>query len=71
MKRAKDIASECKQDNIIVTYDLAIAKIAFKIQSTESPMFDNLFIQMGDFHTMMTFFHAVGKLVEFNSYIVS
>jgi len=64
MKRAQEIASLCQQDSIIVTYDLAIAKIAFQIQKSETPMFDNLFIQMGDSHTMMAFFHAVGKLIE-------
>lgn len=64
MKRAQEIASSCKQESILVTYDLAISKIAFQIQRTESPRFDNLFIQMGDFHTMMAFFHAVGKFIE-------
>lgn len=64
MKRAKQIAAECGQENICVTYDLAIAKVAFQIQCTEAPAFDNLFIQMGDFHTMMAFFHAIGKVIE-------
>lgn len=53
---AQNIAKECKQRNIIVTFDLAIACKAFKIQATMSPKFDNLFINMGAFHTEMAFF---------------
>ena len=37
---AKRIADECGKDEICVTYDLAIAKIAMQIQAEESPNFD-------------------------------
>ena len=44
MRQSQEVAKECKQSYIQVTYDLAIAKVAFQIQSIEKPMFDNLFI---------------------------
>ena len=36
LKRAQRIASECEKELLSVTYDLATAKIALKIQTTES-----------------------------------
>lgn len=64
LKMAKKIASEINQEVITVTYDLAIAKIAFQIQSTEAPFYDNVFIQLGAFHIQMAYFKAVGKYIE-------
>jgi hypothetical protein len=64
MLRAISIASEVGQRSIFVTYDLAITKVAMQIQSTESPKFDRLFIQVGDFHLMMAYFKAIGKFIE-------
>lgn len=63
MKRSFEIAEELKQPYIQVTYDLAIAKVALQIQSTEKPMFDKLFIHLGPFHIMMAYFKAVGKVI--------
>lgn len=48
------------------TYDLAIAKIAMQIQATEKPdntRFDNIFIHIGSFHIMLSYFKAIGKFV--------
>ena len=53
MRQCQQIARECQQSYMQVTYDLAIAKVAYQIQSTEKPLFDNLFIHMGGFHIMM------------------
>lgn len=64
MKQSQQIAEEVKQTNIQVTYDLAIAKVALQIQSTEKPKFDNLFIHLGPFHIMMAYFKAVGKAIS-------
>ena len=50
------VAEECDQDYGLVTYNLAIAKIEKRIQSKETPTFDNLFILFGSFHTEMSFF---------------
>ena len=63
MKTAKRIAEEIHKDEICVTYDLAIAKIALQIQAEECPRFDNIFIFMGSFHTELAHFHAVGIFV--------
>lgn len=40
MEQSKKIAEDLHQNYIQVTYDLAIAKIALQIQSTEKPKFD-------------------------------
>ena len=61
---ALKIAEECRQENIIVTYDLAIAKMAMQIQLIEKPKFDALFINLGAFHIEMAFFKALGKYID-------
>ncbi|CAH1114941.1 unnamed protein product [Psylliodes chrysocephalus] len=60
----KEVADQCHQDQIIVTYDLAIAKMAMHIQSVENPKFNGLFINLGGFHMQLAFFKAVGKAVS-------
>ncbi|CAH0731408.1 unnamed protein product, partial [Brenthis ino] len=64
MKQAQQIALECKEPYMEITYDLAIAKVALQIKSTEKPRFDNLFIHFGSFHIMMAYFKAVGKFID-------
>ncbi|CAH1115722.1 unnamed protein product [Psylliodes chrysocephalus] len=59
---SKEVADQCHQDQILVTYDLAIAKMAMQIQSVENRKFDGLFIKLGDFHMQLAFFKAVGAL---------
>ena len=61
---AQKIAEECNQDHIILTYDLGIAKSAMEIQITDSPEFDNIFINLGGFHIEMAFFKALGKYID-------
>lgn len=56
LKMSMDIADECQQDHIVVTYDLAIAAKAYKIQSDMSPKFDRVFINLGAFHTQLSYF---------------
>lgn len=53
---AQKIAEETNQNRIIVTYDLAIASKAYRIQANLAPRFDNIFINMGAFHTELSFF---------------
>ncbi|GFV11585.1 uncharacterized protein TNCV_975751 [Trichonephila clavipes] len=60
MEQAQVVGKECNQTYVQVTYDLAIAKIAYKIQSTSKPQLNNLFIHLGSFHLMMAFFKAIG-----------
>ena len=64
MEQSKKLAKECGQNYIEVTYDLAIAKIALQIQSTDKGKFDNLFIYLGSFHIMLVYFKAVGKFID-------
>lgn len=64
MIQSKKIAQDLHQHYIQVTYDLAIAKIALQIQATEKPKFNNLFIHLGPFHIMMTYFKAIGKVLN-------
>ena len=64
MKRSIDIVNTVKQRQALVTCDLAIAKIAKRIQSGESPVYDNLFIMFGSFHIKLFFFSLLGKFIE-------
>lgn len=64
MKQSQNICQEVQQSSIQVTYDLAIAKVALQIQATEAPRFDNLFIHLGPFHIMMSYFKTIGKFIS-------
>ena len=63
MKTAQKLAEESGKQEIAITYDLAIAKMALQIQAEEFPRFNNIFISLGSFHIEMAFFHAVGKFI--------
>ncbi|XP_031341089.1 uncharacterized protein LOC116169200 [Photinus pyralis] len=64
LKIAQNVASQCAQKYISVTYDLQIAKTAMQIQCQESPKYDNIFIHLGAFHVQLSYFKAVGKFLE-------
>ena len=64
LNRALKIAKECNLQTIPVTFDLAIAKVAYQIQATESPKYDNIFINLGAFHIELAFFNAIGKYIK-------
>ncbi|XP_011858812.1 PREDICTED: uncharacterized protein LOC105556339, partial [Vollenhovia emeryi] len=64
MIQSLKVAEECGETYIQVSYDLAIAKVALQIQSTENPRFNNLFIHLGSFHVMMAYFKAIGKIID-------
>ena len=64
MRRSQVIAKECGEKYALVTYDLAVAKIAKQIQSTEAPLFENVFVMFGSFHTEMSFFGSIGRIIE-------
>lgn len=53
---AQDVAKDCQQKFIAVTFDLAIASKAYKIRQDLSPNFDNIFISLGAFHTELSYF---------------
>lgn len=65
MEQCMKILEEVNQPYMQVTYDLAIAKIAFQIKATEtSQKFSKLFIHMGSFHIMLSYFKAIGKFIN-------
>lgn len=64
MKNALKIAEKCNQTHIVVTYDLAIARMAMQIQLEEAPKFNSLFINLGGFHIQMAFFKTLGKYID-------
>jgi len=64
LKKSQKVAEECKQKYIVVHYDLAIAKPAKQIQSTESPVYDNVFICFGPFHIQLAYFASLGYIIE-------
>ncbi|KAK9892561.1 hypothetical protein WA026_020549 [Henosepilachna vigintioctopunctata] len=61
MKQSQQVASECDESYMEVTYDLAIAKTALEIQSMEKPRFNNLFIHFETFQFMMAYFKAASN----------
>ena len=64
LKMTKKCAEECGQQYGIVTYDLDVAKNAVKIQITEKPTYDDIFILFGAFHLEMCLFRAIGKTID-------
>lgn len=64
MLEGQRVAEECGEEYMQITYDLAIAKIALQLQSTENPNFNNQFIHIGSFHIMMAYFKTVGKYID-------
>lgn len=64
MEITKENGKECNQMYISTTYDLAIAIKAFRIQRNCAPLFDSLFIHVGEFHLKISFYEALGKLIE-------
>ena len=60
MHRSQILAEQCGQNYALITFDLAIAKIAKRIQSEETTTFDNRFILFGSFHPDMSFFSSLG-----------
>ena len=59
MKGARQLVKKCRKNEIAVTYDLAIAKMALEI--AETPRFNNIFVSLGSFHIEMYFFGMLGK----------
>ena len=64
LKRAQNIAYECNEKYAIVHYDLAMAKLAYQIQTQQNPEFNNVFICFGTFHISMAYFASIGYLIE-------
>ena len=67
LKVSQRVAEECQQDYSIVTYGLAIAKLAMQIQAEETARFDNVFICFGAFHISLAFFGCLGSFIDRSS----
>ena len=63
LKKLLRIAAGYEKQCIVVTYDLAIAKMTYQIESEEKPKFDSIFIALGVFHFEMVLFHAYGQFI--------
>ena len=63
LNRSLIVMNEQGKTAIAVTFDLAIAKIAMQIQKTDSPRFDQVFVNIGAFHIEMAFFAVIGKYI--------
>lgn len=64
MQQCMSVLQELNQEYMQVTYDLAIAKIALQLQTTEGNTFQKLFIHLGAFYIMMSYFKAIGKVIN-------
>lgn len=62
LERSHKLREACGQRFMSVTYDLAIAKPAVCIQNQDKK-YASLFIQLGPFHCLMSYFKAVGKYI--------
>lgn len=56
LQMSNQIADECNQAYIVVSYDLAIAMKAYAIKDRMSPNFDRIFVNLGGFHIEMSYF---------------
>ena len=64
LKRLQRVIKEWVNKYAIVTYDLAVAKIARQIQIQNSPEFHACFIQFGQIHTILSLYSSVGIILE-------
>ena len=62
--QSKSVSEKCGSTFAVIPYDLAIAKIAKKIQNEEPDEFKDTFITFGAFHIEGSIFSAIGKLIE-------
>ena len=64
LEKSLNVLEECGQDYLAVTYDLATAKLAIRIQEQESPRFNKLFVLLGNFHLEGSYFGALGYIID-------
>ena len=62
--QSKRVSEKCGSVFAVITYDLAIAKIAKKIKNEEPDEFKDTFIMFGAFHIEGSMFSTIGKLIE-------
>lgn len=64
LRMSLQVGRETGQVKVIVTFDLAIAKMAMQLQISHRPEFDDIFINMGSFHIMFAHFAVCGKKID-------
>ena len=64
MVRTLNVGKETGQDYGVVTYDLAVAKKEYAIQSVEASLFDKLLIMHGSFHLELALVGAIGSFIN-------
>jgi hypothetical protein len=64
MNVSQKVGEETGQPYTIVSYDLAVAKLALKLQAEEAPQYYNLFICFGAFHITLTYFSGIGFILS-------
>ena len=60
---SQKVAAEFGEPYACVHYDLAVAKLALKIQAEETPSFNNVFVCFGAFYVQMAYFAGLGFLI--------
>lgn len=63
LTRALCIAEECGKTSIVVTYNLAITKIALQIQNEQQPTYDHIFIARGVLHLDYAMFNTFERCI--------
>ena len=73
LKISQEVVKECGDAFALVSYDLAVAKIARQIQLEREPEFDDCFVMFGQFYTEGSSNSSLGKLIEGigGSYVLS
>ncbi|KAK2169537.1 hypothetical protein LSH36_9g14013 [Paralvinella palmiformis] len=64
VRLSQRVAHECREEFIIIHYDLAIANPALQIQVSEDPTYNNVFICFGPFHIELAYFGALGHFLD-------
>ena len=64
MIKSQKVSAEYGSKYAIITYNLAIPKVAKQIQCEEYPTFSSIFVMFGRFHVEQNVFSATGKIIE-------
>ena len=64
VRLSQRVAHDCREEFIIIHYDLAIANPALQIQVSEDPTYNNIFICFGPFHIELAYFGALGHFLD-------
>ena len=53
---SEQVRKECGQDYMRTGYDLQAAKLGYRIQDRETPLYKQLFVDVGAMHLLMAYF---------------